>query len=288
MNTERPDGRRSGRRAGRRSRFIVFSDLDQTLLDGRDYSHAEAVPGLQMLDEQDIPLVLCTSKTRSEVEFLRSRLNNRHPFVVENGGAVYIPTGYFGFNFDYDRRTADCFVLELGLPYRAQVRALAGLRRKTGLPLRGFSDMTVPEVASRCRLSRLQAAWAKRREYDEPFLIPTPEAVAAVKDAADIPLTQGGRFHHLAAGDKGRAVGKLMALFRRRRPDAVSIGIGDALNDLAMLEAVDIPVLVRDADGGYDARVACPGLRYADGIGPAGWNAAIANLVEDAATGLTR
>ncbi len=280
MNIEPPDGRRS--------RLIVFSDLDQTLLDGLDYSHAEAVPGLALLEEQDIPLVLCTSKTRPEVEFHRSRLNNRHPFVVENGGAVYVPTGYFGFDFDYDRRMADCFVLELGIPYRALVGALAELKRKTGLQLRGFSDMTVREVASRCGLSLVQAAWAKRREYDEPFLIPVPEATAAVIDAADVPITQGGHFFHLAASDKGRAVSMLMALFKRSHPTAVSIGIGDAFNDLPLLEAVDIPVLVRDSDGGYDPRISCPGLRYADGIGPAGWNAAIASLVDGASTGLTR
>jgi mannosyl-3-phosphoglycerate phosphatase len=278
MHIERPDGRRSG--------LIVFSDLDQTLLDGRDYSHAEAVPGLALLEEQDIPLVLCTSKTRAEVEFHRRRLNNCHPFVVENGGAVYIPADYFGFDFDYDRRTADCLVLELGIPYRVMVRALAELKRKTGLPFRGFSDMTIREVASRCRLSLRQAAWAKRREYDEPFLIPAPEAVAAVIDAADIPITQGGRFFHLATSDKGRAVSMLMALFKRSHPAAVSVGIGDAFNDLSLLEAVDIPILVRGADGGYDERVACPGLRYADSVGPAGWNAAITDLVEDAAAGL--
>jgi mannosyl-3-phosphoglycerate phosphatase len=278
MNFERPDGRRS--------RLVVFSDLDQTLLDGRGYSHAEAVPGLALLEEQDIPLVLCTSKTRAEVEFHRSRLNNRHPFVVENGGAVHIPTDYFGFDFDRDRRSADYFVLELGNPYRVMVRALAELKRKTGLPLRGFSDMTVGEVASRCRLSLPEAAWAKQREYDEPFVIPKPKTAAAVEDASSIPLTRGGRFHHLSASDKGRAVTKLMALFRLAHPGIVSIGIGDALNDLPMLEAVDIPILVRGADGGYDEKVACPGLRYADGIGPVGWNAAITNLVENAATGL--
>ena len=278
MNIERPDKRWP----------IVFSDLDQTLLDGRDYSHAEAVPGLAVLEDQDIPLVLCTSKTRPEVEFHRSRLNNRHPFVVENGGAVYIPTGYFEFDFEYDRRTADCFVLEMGLPYRVLVAALADLKRKTGLPLRGFSDMTIREVASRCDLCLRQAAWAKRREYDEPFLIPTPEAVAAVIDAAAFPVTQGGRFFHLAVSDKGQAVSKLMAIFERAHPGAISVGIGDAFNDLPLLEAVDIPFLVQGVDGGHDPRIAFPGLRYADGVGPAGWNAAIGSLVDGATTGLTQ
>jgi mannosyl-3-phosphoglycerate phosphatase len=280
MSFEPPDGRGS--------RLIIFSDLDQTLLDGRDYSYAKAVPALALLDKQDIPLVLCTSKTRPEVEFHRSRLNNRHPFVVENGGAVYIPTDYFGFDFDYDHRTADCFVLELGIRYRVLVGALAELKRKTGLPLRGFSDMTIEEVASRCRLSLLHAGWAKQRAYDEPFLIPSPKTAAAVIDAAELPVTQGGRFFHLTASDKGRAVSMLMALFRRSHPGAVSVGIGDAFNDLPLLEAVDIPVLVRDPDGGYDPSIAVAGLRYADGIGPAGWNAAIARLVDSASTGLTR
>jgi hypothetical protein len=45
MNIARPDGRRA--------HLIVFSDLDQTLLDGRDYSHAKAMPGLALLEEQD-------------------------------------------------------------------------------------------------------------------------------------------------------------------------------------------------------------------------------------------
>ena len=280
MNIEPPDVRRS--------RLIVFSDLDQTLLDGRDYSHAKAMPGLALLEEQNIPLVLCSSKTRPEVEFYRRRLNNRHPFVVENGGAVHIPTDYFRFDFDYDRRTAEGFVLELGTPYRALVRALTELKKKTGCPLRGFSDMTIKEIASRCRLSLRQAAWAKQREYDEPFLIPAPETVRSVIAAADMPITQGGRFFHLAASDKGRAVKSLMGLFRRIHPGAVSIGIGDAFNDLALLEAVDNPVLVQDTGGGYDPRVDFPGLRYADGIGPAGWNAAIGSLVDGASTGLTR
>jgi mannosyl-3-phosphoglycerate phosphatase len=280
MNIERPDGRRS--------RLIVFSDLDHTLLDGRDYSHAEAAPGLALLEAQDVPLVLCTSKTLPEVEFHRRCLDNRHPFVVENGGAIHIPTDYFEFEFDHDRRAADCFVLELGAPYRTLVRELAELKRKTGLPLRGFSDMTVQEVASLCGLSLLQAAWAKQREYDEPFVIPAPDTAAAVIAAATVPITQGGRFFHLAASDKGWAAGMLMALFRRSHPGAVSVGIGDAFNDLPLLEAVDIPFLVQGSDGGYDPRVAVPGLQYADGIGPAGWNAAIASLVDGAFMDLTR
>jgi mannosyl-3-phosphoglycerate phosphatase len=112
--------------------------------------------------------------------------------------------------------------------------------------------------------------------------------LATVIDAADLPITQGGRFFHFAASDKGQAVSMLMALFKRSHPGAVSVGIGDALNDLPLLKAVDIPILVQGSNGSYHPGVAVPDLRYADGIGPAGWNAAIASLVDGAPTGLTQ
>lgn len=273
---------------GLRSRLIVFSDLDGTLLDGRDHSFDPARPALRLLAEHGIPLVLCSSKTRAEIAFHRERLGNRDPFVVENGGAVHVPKGYFGFGFNHDRVTADCLVIELGAPYETLVRALGELMRRTGVPLRGFSDMTVDEVAAHCALPLDLAAQAKQREHDEPFLILRPEAAGDVMAAAELPVTQGDRFYHLSASDKGRAVSVLIDLFERACPGAVSVGLGDTLNDQPLLAAVDIPILVQLSEGGYDSRVAVPGLRYAEGAGPAGWNAAVAELVDDAAKNLIR
>jgi mannosyl-3-phosphoglycerate phosphatase len=282
------DARGGSTPEGLRAALVVFSDLDGTLLDGKDYSYDRARPGLRLLAERRIPLVLCSSKTRPEIEFYRERFGNRDPFVVENGGAVYVPKDYFGFAFDHDRATGDYSVLELGAPYRTLVRALGELKRKTGIPLRGFSDMTVEEVAALCGLSLPQAVRAKQREYDEPFVVPETAAAAVVVAAADMPLTQGDRFHHLSTSNKGRAVSMLMDLFKRSSPSVVSVGIGNALNDRPLLEAVDIPILVQACDGGYDRRMTLPRLRYARGEGPAGWNAAITDLLGERVTIATR
>jgi mannosyl-3-phosphoglycerate phosphatase len=262
---------------------IVFSDLDGTLLDRDDYSHDRALPALDLLDRHNIPLVLCTSKTRAEVQFHRRRLANRDPFVVENGGAVYVPEGYFPFPVDCDREDGGYRVIELGAPYQTLVGALVDLRNTTGVALRGFSDMSAGEVASLCGLPLDQAELAKQREYDEPFLIPDPDGAATVLDAAEIPITRGGRFYHASSSDKGRAVSLLIDLFRRSHPGARTIGIGDATNDLPLLEAVDIPVVMPGADDGYDPGVTAPRLRYAEAPGPAGWNAVITELVNAAA-----
>jgi predicted mannosyl-3-phosphoglycerate phosphatase (HAD superfamily) len=67
---------------------VVFSDMDGTLLEHSTYSFAEAQPALDLLKSRGIPLDVCTSKTRSEVEFWRRLLGNKHPFIVENGGAA--------------------------------------------------------------------------------------------------------------------------------------------------------------------------------------------------------
>ena len=41
---------------------------------------------LTLIGRLGASLILVSSKTRSEMEPLRRRLNNQHPFIVENGG----------------------------------------------------------------------------------------------------------------------------------------------------------------------------------------------------------
>ncbi len=248
--------------------MVVFSDLDGTLLDAEDYSFDAALPALRMLEARGIPLVFCTSKTCAEVLALRDRLGNHHPFIVENGGAVYIPRDYFAFHFEGHRRAGDYLVIELGAPYREQVRALDRLERRSGVALRGFSKMTVHEVAERCNLDLQSASLARQREYDEPFLILDPRAVDAVLAAAQVPITHGGRFFHLGSSDKGRAQAVLMGLMRRVRGDRVSVGMGNGPNDMPLLQAVDIPLMVGTGEDGR-----------APGAEPITWKSAVTQLL---------
>ena len=259
----------------RKPEVVVFFDLDGTLLDGHDYSFAAAAPARALLRTRHIPLVPCTSKTRAEVEVLRRRLGNRHPFIVENGGAVYVPRGTFAFDFACQRQTAEYQVLELGTPYGDLVAELKQLRQRSGVALRGFSDMSVAEVARHTGLGRADAARAKEREFDEPFVLPEGADSERVLAASERPISRGDRFFHLTSSDKGRAVAALLALYRQARPGLVSIGLGGAGNDRTLLAAVDVPILVESRDGGYDGAVALPELRFAAGVGPEGWNAAL-------------
>src|SRR4030067_130990 len=95
---------------------IIFTDLDGTLLHPRTYSYDEAKPALELIRKRHIPLVLCSSKTWAEIEAYRKRLDNRHPFIVENGGGIFIPEGYFPFPVDGEARNG-YRVIHLGTPY---------------------------------------------------------------------------------------------------------------------------------------------------------------------------
>jgi len=71
------------------AKIIVFTDLDGTLLHPKTYSFDAAMPALKLIKEKDIPLILCSSKTRAEIEVYRKKLDNQHPFVSENGGGIF-------------------------------------------------------------------------------------------------------------------------------------------------------------------------------------------------------
>jgi mannosyl-3-phosphoglycerate phosphatase len=264
-------------------RLIVFSDLDGTLLDHRDYSFGPARPALDALRETGVPLVLCTSKTRLETEHWRLALANVHPFIVENGGAAYVPDGTFGPEARFDKRAGGYGVLDFGRPYAELRRALEGIRASTGLPLCGFGDMTVEEIADRAGFTRQDAARAAAREYDEPFTgVEDVQLPRVVREAAALgfQVVSGGRFHHLVGGnDKGRAVRAVRALYEESRGPVRTVGLGDSANDVPMLQAVDVPVLVRKPDGAHLEATHLPGLVIAPYAGPEGWREAVLRVL---------
>src|SRR5574337_416665 len=77
--------------------WVVFTDLDGTLLDHETYRWDAAQSTLDALRCFRVPMVIVTSKTRAEVQPILTQLGRREPMVVENGAAIYLPAGYFPF-----------------------------------------------------------------------------------------------------------------------------------------------------------------------------------------------
>lgn len=270
-------------------RAVVFTDLDGTLLDARTYSFEAALPALGMLKERDIPLVVCSSKTRTEIEHYRSKLGNSDPFIAENGGAVFVPPGYFRADTMLPAAPerddeGPYFVLRLGARYEDLRRALGDLRDE-GFDVRGFGDMTAEEIAAVTGLPLTEAVMAGKREFDEPFLFGGDpgmgEKLAASIESKGFKTTRGFFYHILGESDKGKAVSILTGMFRREYGEVTTVALGDSPNDLPMLRSVDHPIIVEKHGGGYDRVLGAEDFERARGAGPDGWNSAITRFLKD-------
>ncbi|GAA6199298.1 HAD-IIB family hydrolase [Aquicoccus sp. SU-CL01552] len=247
--------------------LLVFSDLDGTLLSHHDYKWTAAEAGLRALRRLGAGVILATSKTAAEVAPLRAAIGFADwPAIVENGGGLLEP----GQTGDADAGTY------------AQVRArLATLPRG----FRGFGDMTATEIAAETGLATGAAADAKVRQYSEPGLWNGSEEGLArfleAASAAGLTARRGGRFLSLSLG--GTKADRMDALLRRYAPRH-SIALGDAPNDVEMLERAEYGVIVRN-----DHSSPLPPLAGEDSgrirrtahEGPQGWAEAISALLQD-------
>jgi mannosyl-3-phosphoglycerate phosphatase len=262
-------------------RRIIFTDLDGTLLDHSTYSWEPARPALEHLRRRGIPWIFVTSKTRAEVSVLREQMENEHPFIVENGGAAFVPRGYFPYAIP-EAASRDGFeVLEWGTSYEILTAALDDAAREAGCRVQSFHAMTVEQTAAACELPLAAAALAKQREYDEPFVTFDPACDAILLDKLAIRglrTTRGGRFYHVCgANDKAIAVRAVRDLFPRNEP-VLTIGLGDGWNDLPFLEAVDTAVIIRSPRAS-ELQVKLPGAIVSRHEGPKGWNESVLDLL---------
>ncbi len=260
---------------------VIFSDLDGTLLHPQSYSFEAAEPALAAIRLGKTPLVLCTSKTRAEAEMWRERLKNDHPFIVENGGAIYIPDGYFPFEVPGATRRDGYAVIELGTPYLELVQALREAALESGCEVLGFHQMSLADICLRTSLPVRQAALAKQREFDEPFEIlgSGTHALLASIESRGKRWTRGDRFYHITgANGKGAAVNVLIELYRRWFGSVRTVGVGDGHNDAEFLQAVEVPVIIR-SQFAIALKRAVPYAHVTFAPGPHGWNEAVLPLV---------
>ena len=271
------------------SQPIIFTDLDGTLLDHDTYSFSAALPAIELIKKREIPLVLCSSKTRAEIEYWRNRLENRHPFISENGGGIFVPFSYFAQDdisavWPEAKMIDGYHELVLGTPYPVLRGALEDLRIH-GFDIKGFGDMSAGEVAQLTGLNGKEAELAKKREYDEPFFFQEDQrrfkALLTSIWEKGLRCAQGRIYHLMGDNDKGKAMEVLKQLFQRKFTDVITIALGDSPVDFPMLEKADYPVLVRNHKGEHDRRISLSNLIKAEGIGPEGWNDAILKLIEE-------
>ena len=257
--------------------ILVFTDLDGTLIDHDTYDFNEAKGALDQLKSKSIPVIICSSKTRAEIEVYRERMNLSDPFIVENGGAVFLPARTFdlrGVNFV---EKGPYHVIELGVPYPDLCTIWEEIKKKN-FRMKGFNEMTLEEIAAYTGLPLEEAALAAKREYSEPFMffdtLAQFRVLVSLVQEKGLMIARGGRFYHLIGqNDKGTAVQILKRVYANTCPDKTiwTAGLGDSANDIPMLRHVDMPVVIRKKTGEWEQIHGIQRTIYSDKAGPRGW-----------------
>lgn len=254
---------------------LIFTDLDGTFLNHHNYSFEESFEALKKISDAKIPLIFTTSKTKAEVERLQQKVGISEPFIVENGAALFIPEEYQGFDLSFLRDYEDKKVLIFGKSYNSVLEFYRSYKKEYGMV--GFSEMSDVEVASLTGLSQINVLLAKQRDFTEPFILKDETKLEELQQLAlgyELKITKGGRFYHLMgeSQDKGIAVRETIELFNRLYKDKIhSVALGDSQNDIAMLERVDVPILIQKHDGSY-LETNLPNIQKSSYAGSEGWN----------------
>ncbi len=265
--------------------LLIFTDLDGCLLDHRDYSDKPAQPLLNRLSTLDIPVVPATSKTESELIHLRRRWANGHPFIVENGAAVYIPEGYFPDQPKDCRKQGEFWVKSFTRPRQHWL----SLIERTGCTedqYQTFADSNVDGIADLTGLDRDSAARASERLYGEPVAWRGTERererFVAELEQMDANVVKGGRFLHVSGDcDKGKAMTWLINQYVQTSGHPLtSIAIGDSQNDTGMLESADIAIVIPSPTPNPPQLKQQKNIVTAFHQGPTGWAESLSSVLK--------
>ena len=269
------------------AQWLIFTDMDGSLLDHHNYHFDDAVPTLNKLENANIPVIPVTSKTLAEVELLRDSLHNRHPFIVENGAAVFIPVGYFD-NQPIDTTESHGYWVKEFVAKRDRWQSLIeSVRPRYADQFRTFTEAGIDGIIAMTGLNVHAAARAARRQYGEPI---SWHGNGNLKHqfideltAAGAHILEGGRFLHVSGDcDKGQALKWLEQVYQQAHPEKqmVSLAIGDSQNDQAMLEQADHALLIRSPAHALPEICRTTNLMTSTHTGPKGWAEGVNHIID--------
>jgi predicted mannosyl-3-phosphoglycerate phosphatase (HAD superfamily) len=130
------------------------------------------------LDHEAIPAVWLTSRSRLQFDDARRKHGHTHPFIAEDGCAVYLPEDYFHLRpASSASRANKPATMRLGRFTRipvaetlpAAAEALETLSRDTGVPVVTLRSLSPRELVQNTGLPQREAELARQRDFDEIF-----------------------------------------------------------------------------------------------------------------------
>jgi len=218
----------------------VVSDVDGTLMD-HSYDLTPAKETIKTLQKLSIPVILCTSKTASEVRVIRNELNLKDPYIVENGAAIYGET--------LKRVNGEII---LGIKYESLEEILNFISNEIDYKLIPLNNLTDEEATKLTGLEGNSLNLMRDRHWSMPFLNPPSfleERINTCCKDFKVDIFKGNRMSHLLSinSNKGKAINALREYSNIQNLQI--IGLGDSPNDLPLLLNSDIRVVIPGAEG---------------------------------------
>lgn len=237
-------------------RVIISSDMDGTLLGHDSYDCEAARPLISELIAADIPVILNTSKSAAEIRQWQSTLGLALPAIVENGSGLMEDDRY-SHKYGAAMGDLEAFLAEF--------------------PPDAINFIHCPETVA-MKLTGLEGEAlraARMREFSVPLHFTDTNAAqtfSKLARARGLQCIQGGRFFSLQGQcDKGTTLKHLVSQYQQAwQCNVTVIALGDNKNDLGMLTASDVPVIVKTA-GKHAIEVDHASAIYTDAEAPDGW-----------------
>jgi D-glycerate 3-kinase len=129
------------------------------------------------LDHGGIPAVWLTSRSRLQFDEPRRRAGHRHPFIAEDGCAVYLPEDYFHLRPGASGAHSAKSTIRLGrfmcIPVAEKLPAAAErleeLSEDVGVPIVTLRSLTPRELVQNTGLPQREAELARQRDFDDVF-----------------------------------------------------------------------------------------------------------------------
>ena len=222
------------------SSLWVVSDVDGTLMD-HSYDLTPAKETIKTLQKLSIPVILCTSKTASEVKVIRKELNLTDPYIVENGAAIY----------GESLKKANGEII-LGKKYELLEEILNLISKEIDYKLTPLNNLTDQEATQLTGLEGTSLNLMRDRHWSMPFLNPPSvleEKINICSKKFKVDIFKGNRMSHLLSinSNKGKAINTLKKYSNTK--DIQIIGLGDSPNDLPLLLNSDFKIVIPGING---------------------------------------
>ncbi len=222
------------------SKIWIVTDVDGTLMD-HSYDLTPAKKTIKWLQDLKIPVILCTSKTASEVEIIREDLNLKDPYIVENGAVIH------GENINHEK-----WNIILGESYELLEDVLKKLSKDVDYNLKPLNKLSDKEAFELTGLSGNSLILMRDRHWSMPFLNPPKEIENKLNvycEKYDVDIFRGNRMSHLLSvnSNKGKAIKKLIDYSNNLKVKI--IGLGDSPNDLPLLINAHYKIIIPSLKG---------------------------------------